>query len=263
LPTEAFFLQVSGSGRFCLLHLPSGSPRGAIVCIHPFAEEMNRSRRVAAQQARAFATAGYAVLQMDLFGCGDSAGDFGEASWSQWLADGHAAVHYIQLRVNAPVCLWALRSGALLAAQVAGELTSAVDLLLWQPVLSGNLHLQQFLRLQLAADMLDGKRRGGSEVLRQSLESGVPVEIAGYTIAPDLGLGMAAAELKPVSKVRNIVCLEIGNQTLSPALAKLQQAWPELRTSVVDDAQCWLNPDVAECPALIAASLQAVQGMQP
>ncbi len=40
----------------------SATPRGAIVYIHPFAEELNRSRHVVALQARAFAEAGYAVL---------------------------------------------------------------------------------------------------------------------------------------------------------------------------------------------------------
>jgi alpha/beta superfamily hydrolase len=42
------------------------------------AEELNKSRHVAAAQARAFAAAGYSVLQIDLYGCGDSSGDFGE-----------------------------------------------------------------------------------------------------------------------------------------------------------------------------------------
>lgn len=47
--------------------------RGSIVYIHPFAEEMNKSRRMAALQARALTLAGFAVLQLDLIGCGDEA----------------------------------------------------------------------------------------------------------------------------------------------------------------------------------------------
>ena len=52
-----FFLPASGGQRYCLLHLPAPgqTSRGGIVYLHPFAEELNKSRRVAALQARAFA----------------------------------------------------------------------------------------------------------------------------------------------------------------------------------------------------------------
>ena len=85
---EAFFLPAGREQRFCILHgAESGIPvRGALVYVHPFAEEMNKARRMAALQARAMAAAGYAVLQIDLYGCGDSAGDcrLAEACASSW-----------------------------------------------------------------------------------------------------------------------------------------------------------------------------------
>ena len=46
---------------------------------HPFCEEMNKARRMAALQSRRLAALGYSVLQIDLFGCGDSSGDFADA----------------------------------------------------------------------------------------------------------------------------------------------------------------------------------------
>ena len=66
---EAFFLPVTGGRLFCLLHRPAGETaiKGAVLYVHPFAEEMNRSRRMAALQAKAMASAGYMVLQVDLF----------------------------------------------------------------------------------------------------------------------------------------------------------------------------------------------------
>ena len=50
-----FFLPASGGQRYCLLHLPAPGqpPRGGIVYLHPFAEELNKSRHVAARQTRA------------------------------------------------------------------------------------------------------------------------------------------------------------------------------------------------------------------
>ena len=77
-PADAFFLDTADGPRFCLYHAPVGECRGALVYIHPFAEEMNRSRRMAALQARALTAQGFGVLLLDLHGCGDSGGDFGQ-----------------------------------------------------------------------------------------------------------------------------------------------------------------------------------------
>ena len=66
---EAFFLPVGGGQRFCIFHRPHGAEaRAALIFLHPFGEEMNKSRRMAALQARALAAAGYAVL------CGEDDG---------------------------------------------------------------------------------------------------------------------------------------------------------------------------------------------
>lgn len=265
---EAFFLPVDGSDRFCLLHLPATSPRGCIVYLHPFAEEMNRSRAVAARQARAFAAAGHAVLQIDLHGCGDSAGDFGDASWESWRTDALAAVHLLQARFDAPLCLWGLRSGALLASEVARTLPGEVALLMWQPVLSGRQHLQQFLRLSLAADMLEGRRgeaaRGSSEALLARLESGHAIEIAGYTLAPALARGLAASALPQPAPTQRMCCIELvpAGGELSSALRRFAEGG-NASVRVCEDAQCWSAPGVQACPALEALSLKAMQALLP
>ena len=56
---------------------------------------MNKARRMAALQSRALAAAGFAVLQIDLFGCGDSSGDFADASWAAWQQDVALAVQWL------------------------------------------------------------------------------------------------------------------------------------------------------------------------
>ena len=77
---EALFLPAEPGFRFGLYFPPcSTQPRGGVLYCPPFAEEMNKSRRMAALQARAFAKAGYGVLLLDLYGCGDSSGDFSDA----------------------------------------------------------------------------------------------------------------------------------------------------------------------------------------
>jgi pimeloyl-ACP methyl ester carboxylesterase len=154
LPAEAFFLASAPGERFCLYHAPAGVCRGALVYVHPFAEEMNKSRRMAALQARALAAAGFGVLQIDLHGCGDSDGDFGDARWEQWHADLATASSWLHARLGQPVGLWGLRLGALLALDHARRHT-VHQLVLWQPVLQGAAFLTQFLRLLVASGMLD------------------------------------------------------------------------------------------------------------
>ena len=50
--TEAFFLpspEHPAGQRFCIYHPPQGATvRALVVYVHPFAEEMNKSRRMAA-----------------------------------------------------------------------------------------------------------------------------------------------------------------------------------------------------------------------
>ena len=80
---KPFFLPSGDGQRFCLYHpavnAQGVAPLGHVVYVHPFGEEMNKSRRMATLQARALAQAGFSVLQVDLLGCGDSSGDFGDA----------------------------------------------------------------------------------------------------------------------------------------------------------------------------------------
>lgn len=256
---EAFFLPVAGSGRFCLLHRPPGEARGAILYLHPWAEELNRSRRIAALQARDFAAAGYWVLQIDLFGCGDSAGEFVDATWSQWLRDAQAGIAHLRGQTAAPLFLWGLRSGALLALGAAAELAEPARLLLWQPPVSGRQHLQQFLRLAVAAEMLAG-RKVTTEALLARLASGESLEIAGYGLSPALAHGLSEAQLTWPNHLIAAHCLELGN-ALSPPLAAQVAANPAISASAVPAVQFWQAPGVDDAPALRQASLTALEAL--
>ncbi|MFL6657066.1 MAG: hydrolase 2, exosortase A system-associated, partial [Massilia sp.] len=194
-PAQAFFLATPLGERYCLYHAPQGQCRGALVYLHPFAEEMNKSRRMAATQSRALAALGYGVLQIDLQGCGDSEGDFGDARWEHWLADIDAARNWLHTRLNVAVGLWGLRLGALLALDYARK-TPVSQLLLWQPVLQGSAYLTQFLRLRVAGDMLDPEAGAGGSTkqLRAQLANGEALEIGGYMLAPQMAASIDALD---------------------------------------------------------------------
>jgi exosortase A-associated hydrolase 2 len=153
---------------------------------------------VVAQQARALAQAGYGVLQIDLLGCGDSSGEFADATWAAWLHDAQQARHWLLEQGGGPLWLWGMRAGALLAAQLAQQPQEGGDpthLLLWQPVASGQQQLQQFLRLQAASQWLGNASSGQTPA--QALALGESVHIAGYTLSANLARGLGDARLTP------------------------------------------------------------------
>ena len=253
--------------------MPAGgvSCRGAIVYVHPFAEEMNKSRRMAALQARSLAAAGFAVLQIDLYGCGDSAGDFGKATWVVWVDDVISASDWLRVRTGVAPALWGLRAGCLVARDAAERMSATPDLILWQPVISGSQHLQQFLRLRVANQIVgsDAAARVGTRELRAELANGATIEVAGYPLASQLAQGLETADLAPLRGAARIAWLEVSASEpaeLSPAGRLRIQAWEAAGHDVAEYAVAgpafWQTQEIAECAALLEATRAAVIGWQ-
>lgn len=266
-PLHAFFMDGARGQRFCLLHTPptGQAALGHVVYVHPFAEEMNASRRMAALQARALAQAGFAVLQMDLMGCGDSSGHFEEANWDVWLEDVAQARRWMLERWPGVVWLWGLRAGCLLAAQACRLDDGPSKLLLWQPVLSGKQHLNQFLRLQMAGDIVRGEPNRGTSRLMHLLEQGESVEVAGYSVSAALAQGMAQTDLNSLPAGTHVVSLELANlepDCVSPALQAQSKRWQDAGCSAVSHGVTgtafWQMQECPDSPAWVTASLQAL-----
>lgn len=277
---EAFFLTTGmhkNPQRFCLFYPAQGPDvRGLVLYIHPFAEEMNKSRRMAALQARAMAQAGYAVLQIDLLGCGDSAGDFSDATWPHWVNDVVQASRWLRQRYEsektgrnpASLWLWGLRAGCLLAVDAARQLDQACHFMFWQAPASGKLLLQQFLRLKVASSMLSGTASGIMADMRRNLASGAPQEIAGYMLSSALASGLEQASLAPpcsAAPTQRLIWLEVStleDPCLSPASTHLLDAWRlagfETASQLVRGPAFWQTSEIEEVPALIAASITAM-----
>jgi uncharacterized protein len=264
---DAFFLPLGQGSRFCVLHRPSNAARtrGAILYVHPFAEELNKSRRMAALQARAFAGAGWTVLQMDLLGCGDSSGDFGDATWARWIEDILSAARWLQTTTGHTPVLWGLRSGCLLIGETAQHMDRSVALVLWQPVISGKQLLQQFLRLKVASQLASHNQseRGGTQQLRTELAEGRSIEVAGYTLSPELAVPLEAAEMDLPKRPARIAWLEVGasaEEEISPAarlrIAAWQHAGHFVEAQVVSGSRFWQTVEISECPALVDATLR-------
>jgi exosortase A-associated hydrolase 2 len=276
---QAFFLPAPGGGRrFCLFHSPpaGAAARGRVLFCPPFAEELNTTRRAAARQSRALAQAGFAVMQIDLLGCGDSSGGFEDASWPAWLADLQLAHAWLSQRARGPLWLWGLRAGALLASDLAAQLPEPAHLLLWQAAASGQQQLQQFLRLHAAGQWLAGDKTGTvkkTDTPAQQLAQGQSVHIAGYALNPALAQGLAGARLQPPPNQPpgRVVWLEFTQQTvpdrlqpaaLSPASEKALAAWRaagwQVAAHTIASPAFWQTVEAEASPETEAATRQAL-----
>lgn len=265
---KAFFLSAGVGKRFCLYYAVVDNVKchGAVLFVPPFGEEMNKSRRMMALQAQSLARQGFAVLLMDLYGCGDSDGELCDASWSGWKSDLAVACDWLHEQTNAPVSLLGLRLGALLCLDFLRDGNAAntpiKQLVMWQAVLNGQQFLTQFFRLRLANEMLSGNnaQSGGTQAIRQALTKGETIEIAGYEVPSQLALPidlLNAAQCPPQNcAVHWLEIQTTASFELPPARKKIADQWMQQHVDFVltqlAGPEFWATAEISECSDLVA-----------
>ena len=267
LCAEPFFLKVESGERFCLFYRPNlANPLGTFIFIHPFAEEMNKSRRMIAQQSKAFSQNGFAVLQIDLYGCGDSSGEFNEARWEVWKQDIFHAINWIKHQTAAPINLWGLRLGGLLALDLAsGAEEFFQHIVLWNPIISGNTFLTQFLRLKVVSQLMikSSNESAGTGALRNKIMAGETLEIAGYELSSILAIAIDKLRIGDFkvfdTKIHWFEVVPEAGRVLSPSAMATVNSWKErnidLDLQYVTGQAFWATQEIAECPELIEATI--------
>ena len=185
------------------------------------------------RQARAFAKAGYGVLLLDLYGTGDSEGTFGEATVPTWQQDILAAINWLAESSNSSPILWAMRSGALITADLLQKQPDLSDqLILWSPVSNGKRFMTQYLRIKLAAEVTNQASLAKTTVkdLWAKLDAGESLQIAGYDLSPDLAREIAALSLsdmtlRPTLSVKWLETSLSDPVKLPPASQKVIESW--------------------------------------
>ena len=183
----ACFLNGARGRILVVARFPASGSGRAVLVVPPFAEEMNKSRRMVTEVASRLVKSGIATIVPDLFGTGDSEGEFSAGDWEVWQQDVALAATWAA-EVGWPVfALLGIRLGGALAAESSRNLLGPVTrTVLWAPVLDGARFLTQFLRLRVAASMMED---GGSESvagLRERLQRGETIEVSGYSLSPTL-----------------------------------------------------------------------------
>lgn len=270
---EPFFLGTPRGQRFCVFHPPAGGHcAGAVLLAPPFGDEMNKSRRMAALQARRLAALGFGVLQVDLEGCGDSDGDLRDVRWSGWKSDLEAGAAWLAARLDAPLYLLGLRMGALLALDFARGHAGVAGIVLWQPLASGEAFITQILRLKLAGSMAgpDSATAPSTATLRAALASGDMLEIGGYEITGGLAADFGALDLRALAPascpVRWFEMVADAARPMPPGAARIAEAWRAegvaVTASPLAGPPFWSTQEITECEALLDSTCAACEGMR-
>ena len=268
---EAQFLRATKGQRFCLVRRPVSAPLGSVLFVPPFAEEVNKSRRMIALAAENLARAGWCVMYLDLYGTGDSSGDFGDAGWLDWLDDLDLAHSWLSRNVSGPFVLWSLRAGCLVASDWLQRSEVKLDgWLIWQPVLSGKQHLTQFLRLKAAGEMLaDAEAAAVMRDTRSALGMGESVEVAGYMLSAQLAQGLESATFQvPEECAEYTALIEVQAREgvgPSPAISMWCQsqsaAMAALKVISVAGSGFWQTQEIELVPALLDKTDEVMRWM--
>lgn len=164
-----------------------------------------------------------------------------------------------------------MRLGACLALEVAGRVRPEIErVVLWQPVVTGSVHLNQFLRIRVAAGLGAGDpSRETVKALRGRLAAGEIVEVAGYALAPQLAAAIDRLRLDElgVAAKMPIDWLEVAGgptDSLPPAAETAAKRWRETgvqaAVKMIRGEPFWAIEETTIVSALIDATCELFEG---
>jgi len=203
LTMHPFFFGSSDRPLFGMYYAPtvSNHRNHAVLVCNPFGHEGIRSHRLMRQLAERLAADGEHVLRFDYYGTGDSGGNTDAGSFDGWIADTRAALQeLVDMSVVPRVTIVGLRLGAVIAVHSARGRTEVDRLLLWDPVVNGEVYLEE---LAVLHEIRTGKRV-------RATPNSMPDELVGFALGPRIGLPVLKCRLAelgewPVANVGVIV----------------------------------------------------------
>lgn len=189
LPPNGLYIGLP-SGQ-CFVQFFGSQYANCYLFFSPFAEEMNRSRRAIAQLGYSLSQRRIGLAVLDLFGTGDSAGEFADAFWESWLADSVVLTGKVRDRGYRLEGAIGLRFGAFLALATA-RASSLPRAVLWHPVRAGRSILTDLHRcIRIGA----GAASRSDSTRPPEMPEAAPMQVAGYTIGPRLRADLAGLTL--------------------------------------------------------------------
>jgi exosortase A-associated hydrolase 2 len=249
---------------------PQASAGVGVLIVPPFAEEMNKTRKMLTEVGQALQERGVATILVDPYGTGDSEGEFRDATWACWIQDFARAASWAAEEGWPIEGLLCVRLGCLLGAQVAQEVLGGVQRsVFWQPVVDGDRFVTQFLRLRVAASMMEAERESVSE-LRQTFRTGHYLEVAGYELSSKLameleglkladGLGAHLGVLHWMEVTRDVQGSIGGASETCLELARSRRLKTIVRTVTGDPF--WASTEIVRIPELVESTVEVLAGM--
>ena len=259
-----------GEGSIFVVRRGPAQGGHCVLIVPPFAEEMNKTRRMASLVALELADRGITTVMPDLYGTGDSAGDFSEADWNIWRHDLSSVVEWCESTHGPVFGMVAVRLGCALACDetVLSSMAHLRRTVFWQPVLDGSRFLNQFLRLRVAASMANGVSESVS-ALRSELSRLGEVEIAGYRISHRLAeqLDQLRTPAPLPGSLVDLSWFELvrgGSDAVSPGSASLVEASVAaglpVRVELVRGEPFWSSTEVVTNESLVSATCAYLLG---
>ncbi len=221
-----------------------------VVVVPPMGQEGIRAQRWLRQLALKLGRERYHALRFDLFGSGDSAGEFEEATLSQWVEDTRTAMEELRGRTGcARVSLVGVRLGAAIAWLAAAGRRDVDRLILVEPVLRGAPYLAELRRRHV--EFLRGElpeRRAAFSAEREILGFPLTRALEAELLALDLLAGGAASARGVAALVTKEGAEEAALRAAVPSLG------PRATWAKVETAKDW-NSDEAVNTSLVPVEI--------
>ncbi len=224
-------------------------------------------------QAQVLAQQGLGTMVIDLYGTGESDGDYVDARWDAWLEDIQCATDWLDGHPGGCVALLGIRLGFPLAVSAVKNDQTPRALVAWQPVVDGKTYFTQFMRMKIAANMDRTdipKETSGS--MRAQLTDGNSIEIAGYEIHPELGYALdnlKLVDLLPPARSKVAWLEKSGGpeSTLSPASGNIIETWKMAGVTadeiLFDGPAFWTLHERFLAPDLVSKTSGWLQHLRP
>lgn len=269
---NAFFLPSSSGQLFCLHYMPEKDLRSHVLIFPPFAEELNKCRRLLSTTASLLARSGFSVMLVDLYGTGDSEGNFEQSSWNIWKSDMYSAISFLLEYQNLPINFLTVRLGTLLAFDLLNDekykLPSISNFVAWQPIFNTQKYLKQFLRIQLVANLLSSTPIKTTEAIKKIIYQDGQMEIGGYPFSAllmdeILSLCISTGQTYDLEKISSLVLIQITtgstnvfSEDIQNFLLDASETREKIKIRLLKGSPFWQAQEQVEIPELSKLSLE-------
>lgn len=235
-----------------------------VIFVPPFAEEMNRSKRMYVLCARLLADAGIHSICFDFAGTGDSSGKWGDYSFQDWqqnLID----VYRWAKNITPTISLITLRDSALISLDLIKRNEIHIDkCVMWDPIDNGEVLIRQLVRMKIASAMADDLKKITTQEVTETIEKEGYLEVGGYHVSSNLidavRSQMIADSVEGVLDSTELHWMTTGKsisnakQQLPISLTKLnlnEKLLAKLTLHSVNDVRFWMQQEVTISPLLL------------